>query len=354
MEEFVMEMQRGAFMRGLDHMIIKEIPKPAAGKGHVVVSVEYVGICGSDVHYFHNGQVGIYKVDLEHDYMLGHEAGGVITEVGEGVEGLKVGDKVALEPGITCGHCEFCKEGKYNLCPDVVFLATPPVPGCNEEFIEYPADYCFKLPDNMTTMEGALIEPLNVGMHAANQAEVMVGDTVVILGSGCIGLCTLLSAKAHGCGTVIVADLVDARLEKAKELGADYVINSGREDVIKKVDELTGGRFADKVFDTAGSPATIKQTAFLAKRGGTVTLVGISTHPEIEYNFGQVMDKELTIKSVFRYRNLYPRAIAAVSSGAINVKGIVTHVFDFDHIQDAYDEAVNNKTDLVKAVIKVK
>ena len=349
-----MEMQRGAFMRGLDHMIIKEIPKPAAGKGHVVVSVEYVGICGSDVHYFHNGQVGIYKVDLEHDYMLGHEAGGVITEVGEGVEGLKVGDKVALEPGITCGHCEFCKEGKYNLCPDVVFLATPPVPGCNEEFIEYPADYCFKLPDNMTTMEGALIEPLNVGMHAANQAEVMVGDTVVILGSGCIGLCTLLSAKAHGCGTVIVADLVDARLEKAKELGADYVINSGREDVIKKVDEITGGRFADKVFDTAGSPATIKQTAFLAKRGGTVTLVGISTHPEIEYNFGQVMDKELTIKSVFRYRNLYPRAIAAVSSGAINVKGIVTHVFDFDHIQDAYDEAVNNKTDLVKAVIKVK
>jgi L-iditol 2-dehydrogenase len=286
--------------------------------------------------------------------MLGHEAGGVITEVGEGVEGLKVGDKVALEPGITCGHCEFCKEGKYNLCPDVVFLATPPVPGCNEEFIEYPADYCFKLPDNMTTMEGALIEPLNVGMHAANQAEVMVGDTVVILGSGCIGLCTLLSAKAHGCGTVIVADLVDARLEKAKDLGADYVINSGREDVIKKVDEITGGRFADKVFDTAGSPATIKQTAFLAKRGGTVTLVGISTHPEIEYNFGQVMDKELTIKSVFRYRNLYPRAIAAVSSGAINVKGIVTHVFDFDHIQDAYDEAVNNKTDLVKAVIKVK
>lgn len=349
-----MEMQRGAFMRGLDHMIIKEIPKPAAGKGHVVVSVEYVGICGSDVHYFHNGQVGIYIVDLEHDYMLGHEAGGVITEVGEGVEGLKVGDKVALEPGITCGHCEFCKEGKYNLCPDVVFLATPPVPGCNEEFIEYPADYCFKLPDNMTTMEGALIEPLNVGMHAANQAEVMVGDTLVILGSGCIGLCTLLSAKAHGCGTVIVADLVDARLEKAKELGADYVINSGREDVIKKVEEITEGRFADKVFDTAGSTATIKQTAFLAKRGGTVTLVGISTHPEIEYNFGQVMDKELTIKSVFRYRNLYPRAIAAVSSGAINVKGIVTHVFDFDHIQDAYDEAVNNKTDLVKAVIKVK
>ena len=153
---------------------------------------------------------------------------------------------------------------------------------------------------------------------------------------------------------MIVSDLVDARLAKAKELGADYVLNGKEVDVLEEVRKITGGRFADKVFETAGSPVTIKQTPFLAKRGGTVTLVGISTKPEIDYNFAQVMDKELTIKSVFRYRNIYPRAIAAVASGAIKVDGIVTHEFDFDHIQDAYDEAVNNKTDLVKAVIKVK
>lgn len=349
-----MELQRGAFMRGTDKMIIKDIPKPTAGPGNVVVSIEYVGICGSDVHYFHSGRVGAYEVDLSQDYMLGHECGGVVVEVGEGVTDLKVGDKVALEPGLTCGECEFCKEGKYNLCPDVIFLATPPVQGCNMEFIEYPASYAFKLPEHLTTKEGALIEPLSVGMHAANQAEVGVGHTVVILGAGCIGLTTLLSAKAHGCGTVIVSDLVDARLAKAKELGADYVLNGKEVDVLEEVRRITDGRFADKVFETAGSPVTIKQTPFLAKRGGTVTLVGISTKPEIDYNFAQVMDKELTIKSVFRYRNIYPRAIAAVASGAIKVDGIVTHEFDFDHIQDAYDEAVNNKTDLVKAVIKVK
>ena len=349
-----MEMQKGAFMRGLDNMIIKEIPKPTAGPGKVVVSLEYVGICGSDVHYFHAGRVGAYEVDLSQDYMLGHECAGTIVEVGEGVTELKVGDRVALEPGVTDGTCEFCKTGYYNLCPDVIFLATPPVQGCNEEFIEFPADYCFKLPENVSTKEGALIEPLSVGMHAANQAEVGVGDTVMILGAGCIGLVTLLSCKAHGCGTIIVADLVDARLAKAKELGANYVLNSKEVDVLEEVKKITGGRGIDKVFETAGSPVTIKMTPFIARRGGTVTLVGISTQPEISYNFAQIMDKELTIKSVFRYRNIYPKAIAAVASGAINVKGIASHEFDFDHIQEAYMEAVNNKVDLVKAVIKIK
>ncbi|MDD2355931.1 MAG: alcohol dehydrogenase catalytic domain-containing protein, partial [Lachnospiraceae bacterium] len=142
--------QRGAFMRGLDNMIIKEIDMPSADPGKVVVSLEYVGICGSDVHYYHSGKCGSYEVDLNEDFMLGHECAGTVSEVGEGVTTLKVGDSVCLEPGITCGKCEFCQSGKYNLCPDVVFLATPPVQGCNEEYIEFPADMCFKLPDNVS------------------------------------------------------------------------------------------------------------------------------------------------------------------------------------------------------------
>lgn len=349
-----MTMQKGAFMRGIDKMIIKEIPVPEIGKKEVLVSLEYVGICGSDVHYFHNGCCGSYKVDLSEDYMLGHECPGTIVKVGEEVEKLKVGDRVALEPGITCGECEQCKSGHYNLCPDVVFLATPPVQGCNEEYIAFPENMCFKLPDNVSTKEGALIEPLSVGFYASEQGGVKTGDTVVILGSGCIGLVTLLACKAHGAGKIIVADLVEARLQKALEIGATEVINSGKEDALKKIEELTNGRGADVVFETAGSPVTIAQTPFIVRRGGVITLVGISAKEEINYNFAQIMDKEATIKSVFRYRNIYPKAIAAVSGGAINVKGIVTHEFDLDHIQEAYDEAVNNKTDLVKAVIKVK
>ena len=350
----IMEMQKGAYMQGTDKMILKEIPVPETKEKEVLVQIEYVGICGSDVHYFHTGCCGSYKVDLSQDFMLGHECAGTVVKVGEGVKDLKVGDRVALEPGITCGKCEFCKSGHYNLCPDVVFLATPPVQGCYEQFIAFPEDMCFKLPDNVSTLEGCLIEPLSVGFHAANQGEVGVGDTVMILGSGCIGLVTMLACKAHGAGQIIVADLVDARLEKAKELGATAVINSKNTDVFKEVERLTNGRGADVVFETAGSPVTIAQTPFLVRRGGTITLVGLASQEEITYNFAQIMDKEATIKSVFRYRNIYPKAIAAVSSGAIDVKKIVTHEFDLDHIQEAFDEAVNNKTDLVKAVIKVK
>lgn len=349
-----MKMQKGAYMHGTDKMIIKDIEVPEPGEKEVLVELEYVGICGSDVHYYHNGCCGAYKVDLSEDFMLGHECSGTVVEVGKGVTSLKTGDKVALEPGITCGKCEFCKSGKYNLCPDVVFLATPPVQGCYEQYIAFPEDMCFKLPENMTTKEGALIEPLSVGFHAANQGDVKVGDTVVILGGGCIGLVTLLACKAHGAGQIIVADLVDARLNKAKELGAAYVINSGKEDVLEKIKEITDGKGADVVFETAGSPVTIAQTPFIVSRGGTITLVGLSSKEEICYNFAQIMDKEATIKSVFRYRNIYPKAIAAVANGSIDVKGIVTHEFDLEHIQDAFDEAVNNKTDLVKAVIKVK
>ena len=198
--------------------------------------------------YFHSGDCGAYKVDLSEDFMLGHECAGTVVEVGAGVEDLKVGDRVALEPGITCGKCEACKSGHYNLCPDVVFLATPPVQGCNEEYIAFPADMCFKLPENVSTKEGALIEPLSVGFYAAEQGAVNTGDTVIILGAGCIGLVTLLACKAHGAGQIIVADLVDARLEKAMELGATAVVNSGKEDIFAKVQELTGGRGFDVVY----------------------------------------------------------------------------------------------------------
>ena len=349
-----MKMQKGAFMRGTDKMIIKEIEVPEVGEKEVLLQLEYVGICGSDVHYFHHGNCGAYKVNLEEDYMLGHECAGTVVKVGANVKDLKVGDKVALEPGITCGQCEFCKAGKYNLCPDVVFLATPPVQGCYEEYIAFPENMCFKLPENMTTKEGCLIEPLSVGFHAANQGDVQVGESVVILGAGCIGLVTLLACKAHGAGNIIVADIVDARLEKAKELGATHVINSKEVNALEEIARLTGGKGADKVFETAGSPITIAQTAFAVKRGGTITLVGLSAQEEINYNFAQIMDKEATIKSVFRYRNIYPKAIEAVSAGAIDVNGIVTHEFDLEHIQEAFEEAINNKTDLVKAVIKIK
>ena len=329
----------------------RDIPQP--GKGELQIKLEYVGVCGSDLHFYQEGQLANWTLDGP--LALGHEPGGVVTAIGEGVEGFAIGDKVSIEPAVPCGECEDCRKGHYNLCKNIKMLAIPGErDGVNAEYCVHSASMCYKLPENMSTMEGALIEPLSVGFYAAEQGDVHVGDTVVILGSGCIGLVTLLACKAHGAGRTIVADLVDARLDKAKELGADYVINSGKSDILEELKKITGGRGGDVVFETAGSPVTIAQTPFAVRRGGRIVLVGMSSQPEINYNFAQIMDKEAEIKSVFRYRNIYPKAIAAVASGAVDVKKVVTHQYDLDHIREAFDEAVNNKTDLVKVVIRIR
>ena len=332
-------------------MYIKEIPVPKPSEKEVLVKIEYCGICGSDVHYYEYGRVADYVV--EGDFILGHEVAGTVVEVGSQVKSLKVGDRVALEPGIGCGKCEQCKEGKYNLCKDVIFFATPPVQGALKDYVVHPEDMCFKLPDNVSTKEGALVEPLSVGLHACRQGGVTLGNSVVILGAGCIGLCTLLSAKAFGASEIIVVDLFEKRLEFAKKIGATHVINAKEEDVIARVNELLRGKGADVVLETAGAPKTIYQTSLLAKPGGTVVLVGIAVQNDLQYNFGQVMSKELTIKSVFRYRNLYPTAIAAISSGTIDVNQIVTHEFNFEDTKLAFDTVIADAENVVKGVIKL-
>lgn len=342
---------KAVYMTDLNKMEMRDVEVPKIKEDQVLVKLEYVGICGSDVHYLEHGSIGDFIVNG--DFILGHECAGEIVELGSKVTELSIGDKVALEPGITCGQCEFCKEGKYNLCPDVEFLATPPYHGCLENYIAFPANMCFKLPSNITSKEGALVEPLAVGMHAAAQGNVKLGDSVVILGSGCIGLVTLLACKAYGATDITVVDVMPKRLEYAMKLGATRVINAKEEDAVSKMDEITGGKGVNVVIETAGSKITIKQTAYLVKRGGTIVLVGMAPEDIIDYNFAKIMGKEATITSVFRYRNIYPKAINAIAKGIIDVSGIVTHEFDFTDTAKAFDFVINNKNDVVKAVIKI-
>ena len=345
---------KAAYMNEIGKMEIGEFDRPTPKEKQVLVKLDYVGVCGSDGHYFHTGRCGSFVVtDDCKPFILGHECAGVVVETGKGVTGLKVGDKVAIEPGITCGECEFCRSGRYNLCPDVVFLATPPVQGCNMEYIAFPENLCFKLPENVSTLEGALVEPLSVGVHAANQGDINENDNVLILGAGCIGLVTLLACKAKGAKSVTVVDLEQSHLDKALEMGADYVINAKEKDTLEEVKRLTNGAGYDKVLETAGSKYTIAQTPFAVKRGGTIVLVGIAAEAEFPFNFGQIMDKEPTIKTVFRYRYTYPQAIKDIADGKINVKTIATHRFDFDDIQKAYDLAYSDKKNVIKAVIKI-
>ena len=230
---------RVARLTAIQKIEMADAPMPKAGPGEVVVKTEYCGICGSDMHFYTHGSIG--KKVAPFPFILGHECSGYVAELGEGVASLKVGDRVALEPGKTCGHCKFCREGKYNLCPDVVFFATPPVDGVFQEYVAHEAALCFKLPDNVSTLEGALIEPLAVGFHAANQGGAHAGQTAVVMGAGCIGLMSMMALKSEGVSHVYVVDIMQARLDKALELGADGVINGKEQNAVQAVLDLTDG-----------------------------------------------------------------------------------------------------------------
>ena len=340
-----------AVMLGIGKMGFEEREIPQVKEDEVLVKLEYVGICGSDLHYYESGAIGDYVV--KPPFVLGHEPGGTVVEVGRNVKHLKAGDRVALEPGKTCGHCEFCKTGRYNLCPDVVFFATPPVDGVFQEYVAHEADLCFKLPDNVSTMEGALIEPLAVGFHAAMQGGARAGQTAVVMGAGCIGLVTMMALKAMGVTKVYTVDIMEKRLQKALELGADGVINAGQADAVEEVRKLTDGKGCDLVIETAGTQATTVQAIRMTKKGAAIVLVGYCKSGEMTLPMSLALDKELTFKTVFRYRHIYPMAIDAVAAGKVNLKGIVTDIFTLDEIQKAMDHSVNNKADIVKAVVRI-
>lgn len=230
---------RAAVMQEVRKITMEERPVPQAGPGEVLIRVDHCGICGSDIHYYGQGRVGDFVV--EKPIILGHECAGVVVETGENVTRVKKGDVVAVEPGCTCGKCEFCKSGKYNLCPDVRFLATPPYDGAFVEYLAYPADMVFPLPASMDTVEGAMLEPFCVGLHAAMQSECRPGQSAAILGAGCIGLCTMLALFVMGVREVYVADRIEKRLQMARELGAASAVDAGGTDAVQEILEKTGG-----------------------------------------------------------------------------------------------------------------
>lgn len=339
-----------AVMTDIKKIEMQKRPIPVPKDNEVLVKIKHVGLCGSDLHFYEHGRIG--DVIVDRPTVLGHESAGEIVEVGKEVKGLKVGDMVALEPGVGCGKCEFCKTGRYNLCPDVAFMAIPGYDGAFTEYVAYPYDMAFKLPEGMDTIEGGLIEPLAVGFHAASQSGIKVGQSAVVLGAGCIGLVTVMALKMMGISEIYIADVIDKRLQKAKELGATRVIKADTEDTIKTVMELTGGKGVDCVFETAGSKITTLQTARLVKSGGTVTIVGMSSESVIPYDISALVWKEATIKTVFRYRNLYPTAIKAVAAGQIPLKKVASDYFKFKDVQKAMDYNIENKNDVIKIVIE--
>ena len=337
------------YMTGIEKIELGEAPMPKIGPDDVLIKVQSVGVCGSDLHYYRSGAIGDFKVEFP--FVLGHEAAGVVEDVGENVTTLKKGDRVCMEPGVPCMKCEECLSGHYNLCRDVRFWATPPYDGVLSEYICHPAAFTFKIPDNMSFTEGALVEPLAIGLHACNMGGVKLGQTVAIMGAGCIGLVTLLAAKAYGATRIIVGDVLDKRLDKARELGA-IAVNTKEEDFVAKVMELTEGRGADVCIDCAGFSATVDSCLSCAKPAGVVIIVGLGQDRVDGFNTSIMSTKELTVKSIFRYRNLYPTAINAIADGRIDVESIVSHRFTFDDTINAFATCHKDIRNVVKGVIE--
>lgn len=342
---------KAAVLENIGDIRIREVPKPEVQQGHVVISIEYVGICGSDVHYFEHGRIGDFVV--ESPLILGHECAGTVTEVGRGVENLKVGDRVVPEPGYACNKCRFCKIGKYNLCNSMTFMATPPVDGAFCEYISYPADMVFRLPDNVSAREGALIEPLAIGIYAAQRGKVFPGARVLVLGSGCIGIVTMLACRAFGASNVVITDVLDNRLQAAAELGADSVVNTKKTNLKEYMADTADSSGMDVVIDCVGIDSTIRDAIDNVKKGGKIVLVGMGAEGNVSVNINRAISKEVDFKTIFRYRNIFPKALEMVAGGKIDIKGIVSHSFEFEDIAKAMEFVKNNKEKVVKAIVKM-
>jgi L-iditol 2-dehydrogenase len=320
---------------------IKEEPIPAPGPEEALVRVRANGICGSDIHFFREGRLGNFVVT--DPYLPGHEACGVVEALGQGVRNCRVGDRVVIEPGVPCGRCEYCRGGRYNLCPGVVFLSAPPTDGTFCDYLAIRADCLHLMPEGMTFEQGAMVEPAAVAVHAVNRARVAPGASGLILGCGPIGLLALQAFKASGGCHAICVDQARSRAEKAGELGADRVFS------VEDHPDLTDS--ADVVFETAGSSAATALAFQCARPGGTVVQVGWPEENCVSLDIAAFLGKELDYVSVNRYANAFPTAIEWISGGRIETDALVTHRFGLDATAEAFQFASEHRDEVIKAIV---
>ncbi|RYX84857.1 NAD(P)-dependent alcohol dehydrogenase [bacterium] len=345
-----------AVLHGVRDLRVDQVPVPASpARGEVQVRIGKVGICGSDVHYFEHGRIGDFVV--EKPMILGHECAGTVVAVGEGVSHLKEGDRVAIEPGVprlsTAASHFYMKRGQYNLCPDIFFFATPPDDGSFCSFVNHKADFCFKLPDNVSLEEGAMIEPLSTGIYAARVAPVKMGDTVVITGAGPIGLMNLLACKAAGATNIIISDRVKERLEVALQIGATRVIEGDADELKAVAHELTEGLGADVCIECAGHPSALSAAIGACRAGGVVVLIGMPPGDSAEVNVNDLIVREITLRPIFRYNNTFPTGVQLLASGKVDVKPLISKRFSLQQVPEAFEYVLENRATCVKAIVDV-
>ena len=322
----------------------------ALGPHDVRIATHTVGVCGSDVHYYVHGKIGPFVVGAP--MVLGHEASGTVIELGSEVTDLRVGDRVCMEPGIPDPNSRASKLGIYNVDPAVRFWATPPIHGCLMPQVVHPARYTFLLPDSVSFAEGAMVEPFAIGMQAALRARIQPGDIAVVCGAGPIGMMVALAALAGGCARVLVTDVAQPKLDIIARYPGIQTLNLTQGTARDAVAAITEGWGADVVFECSGNARAILDLPNLVRPAGAIVLVGMPVDP-VPFDIVGLQTKEARIETVFRYANIYDRAINLLASGKVDLKPLISATFAFDDSVSAFDRAAEHRPTDVKIQIAI-
>jgi 2-desacetyl-2-hydroxyethyl bacteriochlorophyllide A dehydrogenase len=322
---------------------IEDAPIPKLKDKEVLVKVKAVTICGSDLHAY----MGVSKRRVP-PLVMGHEFSGEVAEIGSNVRGIKQGERVVIEPVLSCGKCKVCLHGRNNICENMRLIGLH-MPGAFAEYVSVPADKCHKLSENISFEEGSLVEPLAVAVHALNRTSFKKGDKIVIIGSGTIGLMTLQVTKLRGAGSIFIIDTLDYKLELAKKLGADKIINAKNQDSVKEVLSEDG---ADVVFEAVGRQKTVQQALSMVNKGGKVTVIGM-LESKMELDMLDVTVKEIEIRGSYGYTtDDFKQALKLISTGKVKVKSMITHTLPLRDISKGFEILSNEKENAIKVVLK--
>ncbi|KAL2683421.1 hypothetical protein Neosp_007891 [[Neocosmospora] mangrovei] len=358
------EINHAFVLQAIKNVKFEERTLPKLRDEHDVrVHIEQTGICGSDVHYWQRGRIGDFI--LESPIVLGHESAGTVVEVGAKVKNVKVGDRVAIEPGVPCRRCDYCRSGAYNLCADTVFAATPPHDGTLQKYYIVASDYVYPIPDHMSSEDGALVEPVAVAVQIVKVADLRAGQSVLVFGCGPIGVLCQAVAKASGASRVIGVDISESRAKFARNFAADdvYVSSTSRPEGVDPVDAARAvgeeivkkfglGEGADVVLECTGDEACVQAGIFAAKKGGTYVQAGMGRE-NVVFPITTACIRALTIKGSIRYSTgCYPQAVQFIASGKIQPRKLITHRFKFTEAEDAFELVKRAEEKTLKVVIE--
>lgn len=341
---------KAAYLTGIRKLEAGDAPSPdGIGEQDVLLRVDVVGVCGSDIHYFTDGRIGCQVVQFP--WILGHELGATVLKVGGSVTSLRAGQSVAVDPLVACHRCDQCMSGRIHTCRDQRFLGCPgQMPGALAQYLVMPEQCCLAMPEGQSAVRAALTEPLAIALHTRNLAAVGGGAHVAILGCGPIGLC-VLAALGESCDCrTFVTDLLDYRLELARRYGAAWTGNAATGDVVEKI-RSAQPLGMDVVFECAGKQETLDQAVQLLKPGGKLVLVGIPPHDRISVDMNDLRRKELTLQCVRRQNECVEEAIEMLSTGRLDLDGLVTHNYRLGESQKAFDTVADYRDGVFKAMI---